>query len=173
MGFQGHFHTFWWHAPLLPTLPVMIPMHPPCRPMSTFIFLIMCRCAWRFFFSTCIQCSQRRGEKHRVSLCASYRWLWATQCAYWEPDSGPLKDQWVFWTTAPSLSGCPIYLYDFMCVYKLQLLCSFWLDPLTCKLHKLILLDNRMNSYCAWTTFSSCISLLMGTQAQWIVQLWE
>ena len=45
-----------------------------------------------FVYCVClVPIEARRG--HQISWNWSYRWLYVSQCEYWEPNPGPLEEQ--------------------------------------------------------------------------------
>ena len=105
----------------LTLLPTQIPQHKwtvpsNCQPkISSFLlklpllfFLKIVFIYALYMCTTCMQCLGRPEE----GVCSipwswTQRWLWATQCGCWDPNSCTLEEQQVTLTSEPSFQPCP------------------------------------------------------------------
>jgi hypothetical protein len=61
-----------------------------------FILNYMYTCVWMGLCVCEIVMLMEARREHKIPWSWSYRWLWGTGYGYWEPDSGPLWDQYMF-----------------------------------------------------------------------------
>lgn len=101
----------WVRGPDLPgSLAATLPPVPQLPTQPIFLFLL------KIYFYLCVRMclsifamlmrepvEARRG--HQISKSWSYTRLWATQCRCWEPNPGPLQEQWVPLTPKPFLQS--------------------------------------------------------------------